>query len=86
MNKYEGLWKGVEQSLEAISSAELQKHQSDIQALSGKVEKRMNLRISYCLDILAKAAETNRQKDVKRSVLLRLGDCYACQMALEDNT
>ena len=35
----------------------------------------MNLRISYCLDILAKAAETNRQKDVKRSVLLRLGDC-----------
>ncbi|CDJ33779.1 uncharacterized protein EMH_0093010 [Eimeria mitis] len=70
-NKYENLWRGVEQSLEAISTAELQKYQSDIQALSGKVEKRINLRISYCLDILTKATEMNRQRDVKRSVLLR---------------
>lgn len=72
-NKYESLWKSVEKSLENISTTELQKYHSEIRALSGKIENRMNLRISYCLDILAKAAETSRQKDLKRSVLLRLG-------------
>lgn len=70
-NKYDTLWKGVEQSLQSISTAELKKYHKDIQAVSGKIEQKMNLRISYCLDILAKATETTRQKDLKRAVILR---------------
>ncbi|KAL8272255.1 hypothetical protein Esti_003811 [Eimeria stiedai] len=70
-NKYDNLWRGVEHSLESISTAELKKHHHDIRAVSGEIEKRMNMQISYCLDILARATETNRLRDLKRAVILR---------------
>ncbi|KAL8436886.1 hypothetical protein ACSSS7_001388 [Eimeria intestinalis] len=70
-NKYDNLWRGVEHSLETISTAELKKYHHDIRAVSGEIEKRMNMQISYCLDILARATETNRRRDLKRAVILR---------------
>ncbi|KAL8451310.1 hypothetical protein Emag_002815 [Eimeria magna] len=69
-NKYDNLWRGVEHSLETISTAELKKYHHDIRAVSGEIEKRMNMQISYCLDILARATETNRRRDLKRAVIL----------------
>lgn len=82
-NKYDNLWKGIEKSLENISTVELRKYHEDVQAVSGKIEKNMNMRISYCLDILAKTTETNRQKDLKKAVILRFGFPFLSNGKLE---
>ncbi|KAL8439252.1 hypothetical protein Efla_005729 [Eimeria flavescens] len=70
-NKYDTLWRSVEQSLENISTAELKRYHRDIQAVSGEIEKRTSAQISYCLDILARATVTNRSRDLKRAVIVR---------------
>lgn len=70
-NKYEQLWKGVEKSLESISAEEVRKYQRDAEASNARFEKKMSMQISYCLNILAAAAETNRKNSLKHAVVSR---------------